>query len=211
VDAPPDPRKVPYTNWPVSSHAVLGGDPRRRSSSRRATTACCASRSTPTAGSSARTITDPGVPEEQASDTRARGYASEDGGTATGSGRSRRPCATRREGRSPRSSPAATRQVRRSRKRIRDRDTAPVLGRIRASWTRDAGFLAKEQSWRTAWRTRSLLSWTKTSSRPAPPRCMEAVAQRWGLWRISNRAPRDSLAGALYGLLAAIEGSLRLF
>jgi hypothetical protein len=35
-------------------------------------------------------------------------------GTATGSGRSRRPCATRREGRSPRSSPAATRQVGRS-------------------------------------------------------------------------------------------------
>jgi hypothetical protein len=38
-------------------------------------------------------------------------------------------------GRSPRSSPAATRQVRRSRNRIRYRDTAPVLGRIRASWT----------------------------------------------------------------------------
>jgi hypothetical protein len=35
-------------------------------------------------------------------------------GTATGSGRSRRPCATRREGPSPRSSPAATWQVRRS-------------------------------------------------------------------------------------------------
>jgi hypothetical protein len=56
-------------------------------------------------------------------------------GTATGSGRSRRPCATRREGRSPRSSPAATRQVRRSRNRIRYRNTAPVVGRIRASWT----------------------------------------------------------------------------
>jgi hypothetical protein len=133
VDAPPDPRKVPYTNWPVSSHAVLGGDPRRRSSSRRATTACCASRSTPTAGSSARTITDPGVPEEQASDTRARGYASEDGGTATGSGRSRRPCATRREGRSPRSSPAATRQVRRSR--------ADPLPRHRSCSRADPGLL----------------------------------------------------------------------
>jgi hypothetical protein len=47
-------------------------------------------------------------------------------GTATGSGRSRRPCATRREGRSPRSSPAATRQVRRPRKRIGQRH---VLGR----------------------------------------------------------------------------------
>jgi DNA-binding IclR family transcriptional regulator len=47
-------------------------------------TACCASRSTPTAGSSARTITNPGVLEEQASATRARGYASEDGGYRDG-------------------------------------------------------------------------------------------------------------------------------
>jgi hypothetical protein len=38
----------------------------------------------------------------------------------------------------------------------------------------------------------------------------DAVAQRWGLWRISNGASRDWLLGAVYGLLAAIEGSLRL-
>ena len=31
----------------------------------------------------------------------------------------------------------------------------------------DACFLAKEQAWRTAWRTRSLLPWTKRISRPA--------------------------------------------
>jgi hypothetical protein len=155
---PPDPRKIPYT---------VCGTFRTHIS--------CASRSTPTAASSACTITDPGVLEEQASATRARGYASQDGeyrdgvrpvaapvrDPAGGDRRARRP---RRHGRSA------------DPERIRYRDTAPVLGRIRASWTRDAGFLAKEQSWRTAWRTRSLLSWTKTSSRPAPPRCMVAVA-----------------------------------
>jgi hypothetical protein len=53
----------------VSTHAPLGGDARRRSSSRRATTACCAWRCTPTAGSSARTITDSSVLDEQAPHT----------------------------------------------------------------------------------------------------------------------------------------------
>src|ERR671914_819961 len=43
----------------------------------------------------------------------------------------------------------------------------------------DSCFLANEQSWRTAWLARSLLSWTKLSSRVrAPPTASRAIAMR---------------------------------
>ena len=73
------------------------------------------------------------------------------------------------------------------------------------------GFLAKERSWRTAWRARSLLSWTKLSSRfgrrrrrAAVSRCatssgagdvLRGIASGLETARVLSPVPRSSAGG----------------